>query len=71
MTPNECAKLESFFKKMFKHQSMEVRRHPNKKQDGFAELYVDEQFIGTIERDSEDGDIWYQVQWAIPKEDLE
>lgn len=68
MTREETAKLEKFFKKLFKHQNVEIRKHPKK--GDFAEVYLNDEFIATIYRDDEDGDVSYQFQMAILEDDL-
>jgi hypothetical protein len=68
MTRDEVTKLESFLKKTFKAKTIEVRKHPKK--GDFAEVYLNEEFIATIYRDDEDGDVSYQFQMAILEDDL-
>lgn len=64
----EIAKLEAYLKRMFNSTAVKVRPRPQKKD--FAELYIGEEFIGTLNRDDEDGEVSYQLQIAILEEDL-
>lgn len=69
MTPEEVVKLEKFFHKTFKLETIEVRQRPKK--DDSAEVYIGDEFIGVLFKDDEDGDLSYQFQMAILDFDLE
>lgn len=69
MTAEEMKKLETYLCKLFNCQEMELRRAP--KVDDMVELHKGEEFLGTIYRDTEDGDVTYQVNFAILDIDLE
>jgi hypothetical protein len=45
-----------------------VRQRPRK--DDSAEVFVDEEFIGVIYRDDDEGEVAYQFQMAILDYDL-
>jgi hypothetical protein len=68
MTRDEITKLEAYLKKTFKVKNLEVRQRP-KKSDS-VEVYLDDEFIGVIYRDDEDGEVSYQFQMAILEYDL-
>jgi hypothetical protein len=68
MTRDEITKLEAYLKKTFKVKTLEVRQRP-KKGDS-VEVYLDDEFIGVIYRDDEDGEVSYQFQMAILEYDL-
>jgi hypothetical protein len=68
MTRDEITKLEAYLKKTFKVQTLEVKQRP-KKGDS-VEVYLDDEFIGVIYRDDEDGEVSYQFQMAILEYDL-
>jgi hypothetical protein len=68
MTRDEVNRLEGFLRKTFGVKAVEVRRHPKK--SDFAEVYLNDEFIATIYRDDEDGDVSYQFQMAILEDDL-
>lgn len=69
MTRDEVVKLEAFFKKQFKLDTIEVRQRPKK--DDSAEVYIGDEFIGVLFKDEEDGELSYQFQMAILDIDLE
>jgi hypothetical protein len=68
MNPADIKKLETYLKRVFALEAIEVRKMP-KKQDS-VEVYVREEFIGVIYLDEEDGETSYQFQMAILAEDL-
>jgi hypothetical protein len=65
----ECVKLESYLRRTFRLDTIEVRRRPQK--DDSAEVYLGEEFIGVIFRDDEDDELSYSFQMAILEFDLE
>lgn len=69
MNAEELKKLETYLKKLFNSEAIELRRAP-KVQD-MVELHKGEEFLGTIYRDAEDGDVSYQVNLAILDIDLD
>ena len=69
MERKEIQKLETFFRKRFNMPSMQVRQRPQKSDS--AELYIDDEFVGVIYRDDEDGDLSYNFTMAILDIDLE
>lgn len=69
MDRQEIQKLQSFFRKRFKMPSIEIRARPQKTDS--AEVYVGDEFIGTIYRDDEEGDLSYTFTMAILDIDLE
>jgi hypothetical protein len=68
MTRDELTKLETYLRKMFKTETIEIRARPKKKDS--AEVYIDDEFVGVIYRDDEDGEISYEFQMAILDFDL-
>ena len=68
MTREEILKLERYLKSVFRLPALQVRQRPQK--DDSAEVYVDEEFIGVIFRDDDEGEIAYQFQMAILDFDL-
>jgi Protein of unknown function (DUF3126) len=68
MTPAEIKGLESYLRKIFQLEAIEVRKR-HKKQDS-AEVYVNEEFIGVISKDDEDNELSYQFHMAILEDDL-
>ncbi len=69
MKKDEVARLQSYLRKTFGTPSLEVKPQP-KKQD-MAEVFVSGEFVATLYRIEEDGEVEYQVQMAILEMDLE
>lgn len=69
MKKEEVEKVEAYLRKLFKREKVEVRKLPNK--DDTAEVYLDDEFIATLYRDEEDGELCYQFQMSILDFDLE
>jgi Protein of unknown function (DUF3126) len=66
---NEILKLEKFFQRRFSMPSMTVRQRPQKADS--AEVYIEDEFVGVVFRDDEDGDLSYNFTMAILDIDLE
>ena len=69
MDRKEILKLEKYFQRRFNLPSMTVRQRPQKEDS--AEVYIDDEFIGVVFRDDEDGDLSYNFTMAILDIDLE
>ncbi len=69
MEKSEVARLQSYLRKTFGSQSLEVRPQPKKKD--MAEVFVADEFIATLYREEEEGEVSYQFQMAILDMDLE
>ena len=69
MNREEIVRLESYLRRLFQLDSIEVRQRPNK--DDSAEVYIGDEFIGVMFRDDDDGDLSYQFQMAILDFDLQ
>jgi len=50
----DCLRLERYLRRMFKMDTIEVRRRPQKSDS--AEVYLGEEFIGLIFEDEDDDD---------------
>lgn len=68
MTRDELVQIETYLRKTFQNDTIEVRARPKKKDS--AEVYIGEEFIGVLYRDDEDGEVSYQFQMAILEFDL-
>jgi hypothetical protein len=68
MTPAEIKSVETYLRKTFQLEAIEVRKRA-RKQDS-AEVFVREEFVGVIYKDDEDNEISYQFQMAILADDL-
>lgn len=69
MQREEILRLESYLRKTFKLDLIEVRQRPSK--DDSAEVYIGDEFIGILFKDDEDDDLSYQFQMAILDFDLQ
>lgn len=69
MKKDEILKVEAYLKKLFQRDTIEVRQLPNK--DDTAEVYIEDEFIATLYRDEEDGELAYQFQMSILDFDLQ
>ncbi len=69
VTRDEILKLERYLKKIFRLPIIQVRQRPRKEDS--AEVFVDEEFIGVIYRDEDEGETAYQFQMAILDYDLQ
>jgi hypothetical protein len=68
VTRDEIIKLERYLKRVFRSPAIEVKQRPQK--DDSAEVYVDDEFIGVLFRDEDEGETAYQFQMAILDFDL-
>jgi hypothetical protein len=68
MKPEEIKALQTYLRKKFDLDAIEVRKR-HKKQDS-VEVFVKEEFIGVIYKDDEDNEVTYQFQMAILEDDL-
>lgn len=69
MQREEIVRLESYLRKTFRLDTIEVRQRPQK--DDSAEVYIGDEFIGVLFRDDEDDDLSYNFQMAILDYDLQ
>jgi hypothetical protein len=68
LKPEELRKLDAYFKRLFGNPSLQVRARPRKNDS--AELYLDDEFLGVIYRDEEEGELSYNFSMAILDIDL-
>ncbi len=69
MEPQELVKVQAYMRKVFGSKTLSVRARPKVRDS--AEVYVGDEFIGTLTREDEDGELCYQFQMAILEMDLE
>lgn len=69
MNPQEMVKVQNYLRKVFGSKTLSVRARPKIKDS--AEVYVGEEFVGTLTRDEDDGELCYQFQMAILEMDLD
>lgn len=67
MKDTDLKRIESHLKRTFNHGGIQVRA---RKQADSAEVYVDDEFVGVIYEDTEDGDGSFMFEMAILAEDL-
>ena len=68
LKPEEIKKLDAYFKRGFMTPGIQVRALPKK--NDTAEVYRDDEFLGLVYRDDEDGDLSYNFSMAILDVDL-
>ena len=62
-------KIETFFKQKFNNKKIKIVGRTNK--DDSAEVLIEDEFIGVVFEDSEDGETCFQFNMTILSEDLE
>jgi len=62
-------RIQNYMRKVFGTKTLSVRAQPKIKDS--AEVYVGDDFVGTLTVDDEDGEMCYQFQMAILDLDLE
>ena len=62
-------KIEYFFKQKFNNKRIKIEGRANKTDS--AEVLIDDEFIGVIFEDNEDGELCFQFNMTILSEDLE
>ena len=61
-------KIETFFKQKFNNKKIKIEGRANKNDS--AEVLIDDEFIGVVFEDNEDGETCYQFNMTILNEDL-
>lgn len=69
MKKDELDRLQSYLRKTLGAPSLEVRPQPKK--SDMAEIFINGEFVATLYRIDEDGEVEYQLQMAILEMDLE
>ncbi|MDC1293613.1 DUF3126 family protein [Candidatus Puniceispirillum sp.] len=69
MNASDTAKVQSYLRQRFGNHKLTLARRENK--DDSAELMLEDEFIGVVFQDNEDGETCYHVQISILEEDLE
>ena len=62
-------KIENFFKQKFNNKKIKIEGRANKSDS--AEVLIDDEFIGVVFEDNEDGDTCYQFNMTMLSEDLD
>ena len=69
MKPEEIKKLDAYFKWTFDNQGLAVKARPRK--DDSCEVFLDDEFLGLIYKDEDEGELSYNFSMAILDIDLE
>ncbi len=69
MKKEEIALLQKYLRQKFANPALEVRARPQKTDS--CEVYMQDEFVGVLYLDDEDGDRSYMFQMAILDIDLE
>lgn len=68
MTPTEIARVEAYLRRTLGTARIEV---PVPKRKGASvEVMIDKEFLGTLHRDDEEGEVSYSLHITILEEDL-
>ena len=62
-------KIEVFFKQKFNNKKFKIEGRTNK--DDSADVLIEDEFIGVVFEDNEDGETCFQFNMTILTEDLE
>ena len=62
-------KIENFFKQKFNNKKIRIEGRTNKEDS--AEVFIEDEFMGVVFEDNEDGDTCFQFNMTILNEDLE
>jgi hypothetical protein len=68
MTPAELAAVQAHLRRLLGNERLKLST-PQRK-NATVELYVGDEFVGTVHRDAEDGEVAYHVTITILSEDL-
>jgi hypothetical protein len=69
LTPTELQKLEKYLQQKFANNKITLKSRP--KADDSVEFLLDGEYMGTIYKDEEDGDISYCINLSILSIDLD
>ena len=69
MNACDTAKIQHYLRQRFGTNKLSIARRENK--DDSAELMLEDELIGVIFQDNEDGETCYHVQISILQEDLD
>jgi hypothetical protein len=68
MTPDEIARVQFYLRRLFNNERIMVDQPKKPNQPG--EIRVGDEFIGTLDRDVDEGEISFTVTISILEEDL-
>lgn len=68
MTPAELAAVQAHLRRLLGNERITLSTP--KRKNASVELFVGNEFVGTVHRDTEDGEVSYSVQIVVLAEDL-
>ncbi len=68
MSPSEIVKVQAYLQSTFNNNMIKLMRRP--KATDSLEVMLDDEFIGIVYRDEDEGEISYQFHMTILEEDL-
>lgn len=68
MTPAELAAVQAHLRRLLGNDRITLSTP--KRKNASVELFVGSEFVGTVHRDAEDGEVSYSVQIVVLAEDL-
>ena len=69
LSKEEVVRLQSYLRKVFGTEALQLRTR--EKANDSAELYLRDEFLGVVSKDTEDGEVCYQVNMTILDLDLD
>lgn len=69
LSREEVVRLQTYLRKLFGTDALQVR--PRERANDSAEIYLRNEFLGVVSKDTEDGEVCYQVNVTILDVDLE
>ena len=67
MSNDEMVRVQTYMRLKFKNDGLSLRRSAS---EGMVEVFIDDEFIGTMFRDDEEGEVSYAFSMAILDFDL-
>ena len=68
MNASDTARVQNYLRQRFGNKRLSLARRENK--DDSADLMLEDEFIGVVFQDDEDGEVCFHVQISILEEDL-
>ena len=69
MNASDTARVQNYLRQRFGNKRLSLARRENK--DDSADLMLEDEFIGVVFQDDEDGEVCFHVQISILEEDLD
>lgn len=67
MTPEEMSRIKTYLENRFKNDGFTVKA---RKTDDSIEVYLDNEFLGVVYKDVDEGEVSYDMNLAILEVDL-